>query len=279
LYLEYPELKTNDTSNIGLIKSKAIAEKKLYFESSVDIQLNNIQSILGKTKYSSFRKAASRNNLNQGITALFHGFSGTGKTEAVYQISKKTGRDIMMVDLSQTKSMWFGESEKQVQKIFDDYNRLLQTQPITPILFINEVDGLLSKRMDVSNSHTTQTLNTIQNIILQALENFDGILFATTNLAANLDMAFERRFLFKVDFPKPDWQIRKRIWMNKLPELNPKMAEALGKQFELTGGQIDNQVRQLVLQKVLNKNLDVCESLQLGCSKEKGFLTRKPIGF
>ena len=281
LYQEYPELKMQDTSNIGLIKHEAIVEKRLYFENSVGNQISSIQSILGKAKFASFQKEAHRNKINKGITAIFHGYSGTGKTEAVYQIAKKTGRDIMMVDLSQTKSMWFGESEKQVKKIFDDYCRLLQAYPITPILFINEVDGLFSKRMDVGNnsSSTTQTLNTIQNIILQSLENFEGILFATTNLSGNLDKAFERRFLFKIEFSKPDKNIRRRIWMNKLPELHPKMAETLGERFDLTGGQIDIQIRQLVLKRVLNKNLNLFDSLLESCENEKGFTERKRVGF
>jgi hypothetical protein len=279
LYIDYPELKMKETSNIGLIDYKTIVEKRLYFNAYIGNQIANIQSILGKSKFLSFQKTAQNNNINKGVTAIFHGYSGTGKTEAVYQIAKKTGRDIMMVDLSQTKSMWFGESEKQVKKIFDDYNRLLQTCPVVPILFINEVDGLFSKRMEIGNSSTTQTLNTIQNILLQALENFEGILFATTNLTGNLDRAFERRFLFKIEFPKPDKEIRKRIWMNKVPELTPKMAGFLGERFEISGGQIDNHVRQMVLNKVLDKKLDIFKCLQDSCTKESGFSTRKPIGF
>lgn len=279
LYIDYPELKMKDTSNIGLIDHKTIIGKRLYFNSGVGNQIANIQSVLGKSKFLSFQKTAQESNISKGITAIFHGYPGTGKTEAVYQIAKKTGRDIIMVDLSQTKSMWFGESEKQVKKIFDDYNSLLQTTPVAPILFINEVDGLFSKRMEIGNSSTTQTLNTIQNIILQALENFEGILFATTNLTGNLDKAFERRFLFKIEFQKPDKEIRKRIWMSKVPELTPKMAELLGEQFEISGGQIDNHVRQMVLNKVLNGKLDIFTCLQESCNNESGFSTRKPIGF
>jgi hypothetical protein len=281
LYDDYPELCIQEISNNGLIKFDSIIDKQLYFNPELSFQINNITNVLGKKQFTSFQKAAKLNKLNTGITTIFYGYSGTGKTEAVYQIAKKTHRDIMMVDLSQTKSMWMGESEKQVKKIFDDYKQLLKTSSIQPILFINEVDGLFSKRQKLGNSSTSssQTMNTIQNIILQALESFEGILFATTNLTENLDKAFERRFLFKVDFPKPDKNIRASIWKSKLPELTLKMAETLAERFELTGGQIDIQIRQLVLKKVLHKKTNVFESLLESCGKEKGFSERLMIGF
>ena len=104
-----------------------------------------------------------------------------------------------MVELSQLKSKWFGESEKQVKGIFDTYRRIFDNSNVKPILFINEADGMFSKRMEITGrkSSTDQTMNTIQNIILQELENFNGILFATTNLTENLDSAFERRFFIQ----------------------------------------------------------------------------------
>lgn len=187
----------------------------------------------------------------------------------------------MMLDLSQTKSMWFGESEKQVQRIFDDYKKLLKASAIEPILFINEADGFFSKRMSLDSTSRSigQTMNTMQNIMLQALENFEGILIATTNLIGNLDSAFERRFLFKIEFQKPDSYIRTQIWKSRLPELTVKQTQLLGERYELSGGQIDNMIRQLVLRKVIDPRLDTFTVLSENCSKETGFSKRKTIGF
>lgn len=232
--------------------------------------------------FRSYRKALQRNKLSSGITAVFFGEPGTGKTEAVYQLARKTGRDIMMVDLNQTKSKWFGESEKLVKKIFDNYYALLKNSDIEPILFINEADGLFTKRIDLNTGRgnsSEQAINTIQNILLQALENFEGILLATTNLTKNLDKAFERRFTFKIDFPKPDSIVRKNIWMSKLPELSESEATALGEKFEITGGEIDVQVRQVILKRILNKKLSLFDAVYECCSKDHGFSGKRSIGF
>ncbi len=281
LYQDYPELFVQEIQSEGMMKASTITEKNLFFTNDIEYQINNLTKVLGEKQFNRFKRKAKQEKIISGVTAIFYGHSGTGKTEAVYQIARKTNRDIMILDLSQTKSMWFGESEKQVQKIFDDYKKLLKASTIEPILFINEADGFFSKRLGLDNisKSTTQTTNTMQNIMLQALEKFEGILIATTNLAENLDKAFERRFLFKIDFPKPDSAIRTRIWKNRIPELSFKQAELLGHRYELSGGQIDNMIRQFVLKKVINTRLDVFDALNESCSKERNLTERKRIGY
>lgn len=281
LYRDYPALLVAETENSGLVASKSITEKKLYFSSDASEQIASLGRVLGVTKFRSYRRELMNNKLSGGVTAIFFGAPGTGKTEAVYQIARKTGRDIMMVDLSQTKSKWFGESEKVVKKIFDDYSALLKTSGTEPILFINEADGLFTGRstLGTNSSAADQAINTIQNILLQALENFEGILIATTNLTCNLDRAFERRFTFRIEFPKPDAGVRKRIWKNRLPELSDEEASKLGEQFSITGGEIEVQVRQALLSKVLNRKISLYETLAASCSNDPGFTGRKKIGY
>lgn len=116
--------------------------------------------------------------MNPGITAIFFGQPGTGKTELALQLAKKTHRNLMMVDLSETQIMWYGESEKRVKGIFDNYRELLKSHTPEPILFINEADGLLSQRLEIARSSysVSHTQNRIQNILLQELEKFKGIL-------------------------------------------------------------------------------------------------------
>ena len=122
-------------------------------------------------------------------------------------------------------------------------------------------------------------MNTIQNILLQALESFEGILLATTNLTSNLDKAFERRFTFKINFTKPDSSVRKSIWRSKIPELSETEAITLGEKFDITGGEIDVQVRQVILKKVLDKKVRIFDALVECCSKDYGFSGKRKIGF
>lgn len=281
LYKQYPELYIQEENNDGIIKSKAIKSKKLYFDAGLKKQIDNIINVLLKKNFKKFQTRLMESNLPKGITAIFYGQSGTGKTENVYQVAKKTGRDIMMVELSQVKSKWFGESEKQVKKIFDDYRKLYNNNRVKPILFINEADGLFSKRMGITgkNSSVDQTVNTIQNIILQELENFEGILFATTNLTENLDSAFERRFLFKVEFKNPLPEVSERIWKAKLPELNPVYLKSLSSRYQLSGGEIENVARKYMVEKVIEGKQVSLDRLMEFCELEKPFQRQNKIGF
>jgi len=122
LYKDYPALLIADSGNSGLISSKSITGKELFFNEDVKDQVRVLEEVLKADKFRSYRKALHSNKLSWGVTAIFFGAPGTGKTEAAYQLARKTGRDIMMVDLSEIKSKWFGESEKVVKKIFNGYN-------------------------------------------------------------------------------------------------------------------------------------------------------------
>ena len=203
------------------------------------------------------------------------------KPEEVYQLARMTRRDVMMVDLSQVRSKWFGESEKKVKQIFDDYAAARKACDTEPILFINEADGLLSRRIDLgaSNESTDRVTNTMQNVLLQALESFEGILIATTNLTGNLDRAYERRFTFRLNFPRPDKHTRAAIWKEKLPQLSDDEAAQLGERFEISGGEIDNQVRQVLLRKVLRREGDLFYSLNESCRNTHGFSSSRKVGF
>lgn len=281
LFEAYPDLLTDKAKRDDIIRHADIRVKKLFYPDSTNEQLRPFEMLIRKTRFKTYRKELRNNNLTAGITAIFHGAPGTGKTEAVYQLAKKSGRNIMMVDLSQTKSKWLGESEKVVKKIFDDYSALLANSAIEPILFINEGDGLFTRRVELGNRGTTADLaiNTMQNIMLQELERFEGILITTTNLTGNLDRAFERRLTFKILFPVPDIHARTQIWKNKVPELTPVQASMLAKKFNITGGEIDIRVRHLLMKKVLNKNINIFRALEESCTNTIGLEKTKKVGF
>ena len=220
-------------------------------------------------KFSMLQERLVNMKLSKGVAAIFYGAPGTGKTETAYQIAKTTGRDILLVDISQSKSMWFGESEKRIKLIFDTYRRICSTAEIKPILLFNEADALLSKRKDGSRSNVGQTENAIQNIFLEEMERFEGIMIATTNLAGNLDSAYERRFLFKIKFENPTTEIKRKIWQNKLEWLDNDAADKLANDFTFSGGEIDNIVRKIAMQEILKGNRPEVDQIFQFCKSER----------
>ncbi|MDD3877493.1 MAG: AAA family ATPase [Bacteroidales bacterium] len=235
----------------NIIEPQNINSKVLYFNKEEQQQMEMLKQILNDTRLKEIQLKMHSKSLPTGITALLHGFPGTGKTESVLQIAKEANRDIVKVDISQTKSMWFGESEKIIKRIFTDYNEYAKECKTIPILFFNEADAIISKRKDITDSNVAQVENTIQNIILEELENFKGIFIATTNMLDNIDAAFERRFLFKLQFKKPSIAVKAKIWHSKLPFLSEKECYELAKRFDFSGGQIDNIVRKIDMQEII----------------------------
>jgi len=110
--------------------------------------------------------------------------------------------------------MWVGGSEKNIKALFERYRQYVKKIENKPVLFFNEADAIIGKRMEFNDKSRAvdQMENTVQNIILQEMENLDGILIATTNLTKNMDTAFERRFLYKITFNKPEKEVRHHIW-------------------------------------------------------------------
>ena len=207
-------------SEKNLIKTEAIKSKTLFYSKENQKEIDRLKNALQEEKLQSIQKRLRDDGLPVGVAVLLYGAPGTGKTESVMQIAKETGRSIVHVDISEAKSAWFGESEKRMKKIFTSYKNACEIAQkkgeLMPILLFNEADALISKRKDSNAGNCAQTENAIQNIILEELESIQGIFIATTNLASNMDAAFERRFLFKIKFENPSTEAKTSIWMNKL---------------------------------------------------------------
>lgn len=246
------KLFANKKKRDNIIEPAKINSKTLYFNEFERKQLDLLKTLLQEDNFIETQNRLQSKGLPKGVTALLHGSPGTGKTETVFQVAKDTNREIVKVDISQSKSMWFGESEKIIKRIFTDYKAYAKDCERMPILLFNEADAIISKRKENSTSNVSQTENAIQNIILEELENFEGIFFATTNLAKNLDSAFERRFLFKIEFQKPDITVKAKIWNSKLPSLTESECETLANRFDFSGGQIDNIVRKNEIHEIIH---------------------------
>jgi hypothetical protein len=268
----------------GLIRHTAIAAKQLFYNDSERPQIDCIENALTGETYRAIQKRLKEKGMCAGITCLFSGGPGTGKTETAMQIARKTGRDIMKVDLSTIRGMYVGDSERNIKAVFDRYRDLFKKSKRVPILLFNEADGIIGKRLTLSEGSVNPTVakmeNTMQNIILDELENFAGILIATTNLTCNMDDAFERRFLYKAELKKPGLEVRKSIWRSVMPELPEETIHALAVDHELSGAQIQNVVRKSVINYAVTGIDASLFSLKSLCYEEQSTkIVKKSIGF
>ncbi len=170
-----------------------------------------------------------------GLSALFAGPSGTGKTMAAGVLAHELDRDLYQIDLATVVSKYIGETEKHLRRIFDAAERS------GAILLFDEADALFGKRSQVRDSHDRYA-NLEVSYLLQRMESYRGIAILTTNMQNALDQAFQRRLRFVVQFPFPDGPSRERIWRKVFPAAAPTEALDYGKlgQLSVTGGSIRN---------------------------------------
>ena len=267
--LNLSSLNTNQ-KKAGLLKTNDIAKKKLYYDEEVRKQVSELTQLLTDDHYQEIRNRLKESGFRCGFTCLFYGMPGTGKTETVLQLAKETGRDIMQVNISEIKSMWVGESEKNIKALFDNYRNKVRESKLTPILLFNEADAIIGKRQEGAERAVDKMENSIQNIILQEMETLDGILIATTNLAQNMDKAFERRFLYKIKFTKPTIEARMSIWREMIPTLSEADTHALAVKYDFSGGQIENIARHYAIDNILHgSSSNVLETLSIHCDNER----------
>ena len=241
----------------------------MFFDARVTENLERLSNLLSDKKYKLICKRLNEKGMRQGFACLFYGAPGTGKTESVLQLARQSGREVLQVNISEVKSMWVGESEKNVKAIFERYRTLLKHTRRAPILLFNEADAILGKRNNHAVHSADKMENSIQNIILQEMETMNGIMIATTNLEENLDKAFERRFLYKIKFEKPSIEQRRAMWKSSLPKLSNEEIEQMASSYDFTGGQIENVVRKCSIDSVLygDDSVDV-DRIKLYCHEE-----------
>ncbi len=256
-----------------LIKADSIKAKNLFYSKQNQKEIDRLKNALKDETLKKIQERLDEQGLPTGVAVLLYGAPGTGKTESVLQIARETGRHVVHVDISEAKSAWFGESEKRVKKIFTSYKNVCEAckkkGEKIPILLFNEADAIISKRKDSNAGNCAQTENAIQNIILEELENLKGIFVATTNLAGNMDGAFERRFLFKVKFENPSVESKTCIWKDKLSWLDESQAKAFAADYDFSGGQIDNIVRKIAMNEVILGERPAMSEIHEMCKSEK----------
>ncbi|MBA2382979.1 MAG: ATP-binding protein [Chloroflexi bacterium] len=178
-----------------------------------------------------------RASRGRGITALFAGESGTGKTLAAEVVAGELGLDLYVIDLSTVVDKYIGETEKNLDRIFAEADR------VNGVLLFDEADAIFGKRSEVRDARDRYA-NVEVAYLLQRMERFDGLAVLTTNMRANIDEAFTRRIDAVVDFPVPEDEDRLSLWRMHLPESLPQRAdldlEFMARRFRLSGGNIRN---------------------------------------
>lgn len=267
----------------GLMTFESIKEKALFYNSEENISIGKLGEMLKHENFLSIQQRMQECGMRSGFACLFYGAPGTGKTETALQLARTTGRDIMQVNIANVKSKWVGDSEKNIRAVFNRYRSYCEKCDIKPILLFNEADAIINKRSTNAERSVDKMENAMQNIILEEIEKLDGILIATTNLAANMDSAFERRFIYKVEFHKPDVATKQRIWQSMICGLDSNAANALANEFDLSGGQIENVTRKQLVDKVLYGEEPTLDSLRTYCMQENlngaSSVNRPRVGF
>ncbi|WP_072238066.1 ATP-binding protein [Campylobacter coli] len=225
-----------------------------------------------------------KSNKNIEAKIIFYGPAGTGKTMSALAMAKSMKKTVLSFDCSKILSKWVGESEQNVRKIFDTYKNIVQTCKQSPILLLNEADQFLSTRVETS-SGSDKMHNQMQNIFLEQIERFNGVIIATTNFLESLDSAFSRRFDYKIEFKKPDFKDRLKMWEKFLPRkasFEKAFDVNLLANYELSGAQILMVVKNTALKVAVTedgvfKMQDFIESIQkeLNSSFDKS----KIVGF
>lgn len=262
------EIEMVPSANKDLIAHTSITPKQLYYNEKEQRSIDRLAALLQPTRFAQVRDELKKQGFRSGFACLFYGAPGTGKTETVMQLARATGRDLMQVNISEIKSMWVGESEKNIKAIFSHYRKLVEESEVAPILLFNEADAIIGKRLENVSRSVDKMENAMQNIILEEFERLEGILIATTNLTCNMDSAFERRFLYKVEFERPSVEVKSAIWQSMISELTVDDAISLSSKYDFSGGQIENVARKSIVDRILSGDDLSLDTLYTHCDAE-----------
>lgn len=255
--------------SILLEDSAKYTPKELFYNEAEKQQIQRLSALLSPDNLHRVFESMEAKGMRTGFTCLFFGAPGTGKTETALQLARATGRKVLCADIAQILSKWIGESEQNARRLFRDYRKANEENELSPILLLNEADAFLGKRFENVRNSTEKMENGLQNIFLEELERFSGILIATTNLTSNLDPAFDRRFLFKIRFDKPCTEVSASIWRSIIPELSEGEALQLASSYDFSGGQIENIARKRNVDAILNGTDPDFSTIHRYCEEER----------
>ncbi len=198
---------------VTVVNPEDIVDETLIFDKDTEMQIDEIQKLCSPKGFSAYKDMA----INKPLSVMFMGASGTGKTAVSHQISKRCQRPMWNIESGKIISSAVGETERNVHTLFAAYNKTVESGKNFPILFINECDFLLQKRLENPSQGSELSSNTINSVLLDSIERCKGILICTTNMT-NFDDAFSRRFIYKVHFNNLDTDFKMLFLKKFLPD-------------------------------------------------------------
>lgn len=262
-----------DERDSKLVFPAKIKERQLFYSGETASQLGKLESSLLEENLAGIQQRLEEHKMPLGITAILYGESGTGKTESVYQMARKAGRPVFHVNIGEVLCEWHNATERKLAELFGQYQKMVEQaktrkEPM-PIFLFNEADVIFGRRLQPPRQGAEISENRVQNILLEQMERMEGILIATTNMEANLDEAFSRRFLFKIRLSKPDASLQQKIWQHKLKWLNDETAYKLAATYQFSGGEIDNIAKKAIMEEILRGKPATASDLEDYCKVEK----------
>lgn len=265
----------------ALIRPTAIPTKRLYYNENVADGVKRLLGALSREHYPDIIGKMERRGKRRAVTCMLYGPPGTGKTELVMQAAKKSQRDVFKVEYSKLMDTYVSETEHNLRNVFLLYRYAAAVLSTPPILLLNEADTFISTRVSVRQAND-KFENEFQGMFLEELEQFEGILVATTNRTQDIDDAYDRRFLIKLKIDSPDGKTRFSIWKNRMPELKKGEAQSLSEKYHLTGAEIENVITQFDVMSAIDDTPPGITDLEKICAGvEAGIIgqKRRPAGY
>ena len=263
---------------LQLFDHQTIFSKKLFYNPETKDKVQQLRKILIPSNLKKFEQMARKNGEPGGIIALLSGGPGTGKTELARQLALETKRDLLFFDVTQQRNMYFGETEKAIKQVFDDYHRIRKQSKFPPILFFNEGDAVFASRTE-ARGNTSQTENSVQTILLQEMEVFDGVMIITTNRPESFDAAFGRRILLNIEIHDPVSEVRFELLCHLFPTLSKTEAKRLAEMYTFTAAQLGVFRKQWELNIIIKVSQESLQGALESYLQTLSGKTRKQIGF
>lgn len=262
------------------IPASRIKYRKLFFNPVESTQIDLLCGLLKPATFKKYQQMLGHSGKYTGIAVLLSGGPGTGKTELARQAARMSGRDLLLFNVAEQRDKYFGESEKRIKQVFEYYEDQVYTYARAPILFFNEADSVFQTRSD-RDSGTSSTENTIQTILLNELERFEGILICTTNRPDSFDAAFARRFDLRIIIHPPTAPVRLQLLKQLCKNVSVERLTTLAEQYSFTAAELENFYKYYCMHSLINRptaGVDIVSALIRYLTTSTRQL-KSPVGF